>query len=598
MDLGENGLAAFGLIASSIIAIVANSLLLVVFCRRRGLRTISNRFVINLLFANVVSSVLLLPTFILDSHLLDNSSTAIFTQSHLEQANFTTPNNDHNDNTIVFASQQEDTAVIQSPSKGITIVEERSQEEIIIDSPLQVIESTVNYTLTLRSQFNSQDDILCFLSEFVVTFACTACIFSVLLIGVDQYFAVLHPLRYQSYINKSRSVLLVLLTWFVAVLFGVGSALTDANVHYFRSCQSRQYLSTWTVAFAVFYLIVAIIVPFVTICDIYVCIYSAAHKNSARVRKVTSMNFPIATATTASTLKKTHSAPNFSQFEAEALAATPEVHLRDPLHLLRVKICRTSSDRLAVGGESAVACRKDLLGGSRNLLGQIRHKLSNASVFRYREESRTAKISLLVIFMVLLCYGPYGVSLLLNAMKASKVTIFRFNSLSLILLISSNIISPFLFAYRNRRIQRELAKFLRIIPQSSLRRKRRNCDRLPNIVIQRNSEGCNAPASVVNHNNLAGAYPNESPNFGEVTEPFLGDTAICDNSNSINNVVNVETDLFEANAPVQKRSILKRVCSSKSWNYKKCSFITVPDSCLDARGSFSSASTQVSTEEC
>lgn len=590
MDLGENVLAAFGLIASSIIAIVANSLLLVVFCRRRGLRTISNRFVINLLLANVLSSVLLLPTFILDSHLLDTTSTAIFTQSHLEQSNFSTPNND---NTIVFASQQKDTEVIQSSSKGITIVEE-SQEEIIIDSPLQVIESTVNYTLTFRSQFNSQDDVLCFVSEFVVTFACTACIFSVLLIGVDQYFAVLHPLRYQSYINKTRSLLLVLLTWFVSVLFGVGSALTDANVHYFRSCQNRQYLSTWTVVFAVFYLIVAIIVPFVTICDIYVCIYSAAHKNSARVRKVTSMNFPISTATTASNLKKTHSAPNFSQYEAEALAATPEVYLRDPLHLLRVKVCRTSSDRLGVG-ESTVACRKDLLGGSRNLLGQIRHKLSNASVFRYREESRTAKISLLVIFMVLLCYGPYGVSLVLNAMKASKITIFRFNTLSLILLMASNIISPFLFAYRNRRIQRELAKFLRIIPQNSLRRKQRNP--LPNIVIQRNSEG-NTPS--VNYNNIAGTYPNEAPNFGEVTEPFLVDN-ICDNSNNIsnsNNVVNVETDLFEANAPVQKRSILKRVCSSKSWNYKKCSFITVPDSCLDARGSFSSASTQVSTEEC
>ncbi|XP_013141889.1 PREDICTED: uncharacterized protein LOC106105938 [Papilio polytes] len=49
------------LLALFIVSTAANSLALLVFCRRPGLRTISNRFVINLLATNLLTTCLLAP---------------------------------------------------------------------------------------------------------------------------------------------------------------------------------------------------------------------------------------------------------------------------------------------------------------------------------------------------------------------------------------------------------------------------------------------------------------------------------------------------------------------------------------------------------
>lgn len=86
----------------------------------------------------------------------------------------------------------------------------------------------------------------------------------------------------------------------------------------------------------------------------------------------------------------------------------------------------------------------------------IRHRLSNASsIFKYREESRAARISILVVIMFLVSYFPYGMLVLLQG----RVTFIANSSLfGVLFLLIANMSSPFIFAYRNRRVRRGVCR--------------------------------------------------------------------------------------------------------------------------------------------
>ncbi|XP_031621094.1 uncharacterized protein LOC116339389 [Contarinia nasturtii] len=86
----------------------------------------------------------------------------------------------------------------------------------------------------------------------------------------------------------------------------------------------------------------------------------------------------------------------------------------------------------------------------------IRHRLSNASsIFKYREESRAARISILVVIMFLFSYFPYGLLVLLQG----RATFFANSScLGVLFLLIANLFSPFIFAYRNRRVRRGVCR--------------------------------------------------------------------------------------------------------------------------------------------
>lgn len=241
-------------------------------------------------------------------------------------------------------------------------------------------------------------------------------------------------------------------------------------------------------------------------------------------------------------LPKVHSAPNFFNIDREQSFKVDNSDVEG--QKMRTKVVRTCSDRIA-----------------NSFINNLRHKISNASVFRYREETRAAKISVLVILMVLVCYIPYGLTLILSSECIRVNSSQIFNYLSLILLVFSNILSPFLFGYRNKRVKREICKMFGLLPKQGIPFGER-------------------PKRVV-----------ESDAIGEplgAAEPFIQKDCV------------VPEVIVTCKPENERKSILKRVCNSSSWSsYKKCNFITVPDSCIsgEARGSFSSASTQISTEE-
>jgi hypothetical protein len=249
MEADTHWLIGAGLVTSSVIAIAANAFLLLIFCRRRGLRTVPNRFVINLLITNLLSSVLLIPLLIVDQSapspepLQSNETVEI---SHL------------------FFREE--------------LIDNSTDLEII-----ETNESLLSLTYVNSTASPSRDDrTLCYAAQASTSFVCTASILGILLIGVNQYFGVIHSLRYHFYINKCRSMFLILSAWLVAAVFGVLSSATDSDSSLWVMCRGRppnsrtvQVLNT---VYAVTYCAAVILVPFVAVCVIYVCIYAAAHK--------------------------------------------------------------------------------------------------------------------------------------------------------------------------------------------------------------------------------------------------------------------------------------------------------------------------------
>lgn len=103
----------------------------------------------------------------------------------------------------------------------------------------------------------------------------------------------------------------------------------------------------------------------------------------------------------------------------------------------------------------------------------IRHRLSNASsLFKYREESRAARISILVVIMFLVSYLPYGLLVLLQGRVIRNFP--HSTQLAVFMILLANITSPFIFAYRNKRVRRGVVRLFGLDARSRERRMQRN----------------------------------------------------------------------------------------------------------------------------
>lgn len=431
---------------------------------------------------------------------------------------------------------------------------------------------------------------LCYLSEGSTSLVCTASILSILLIAIDQYFAVTHPLRYHAFIDKVKSVALLATTWLLSLLFGLLGSFVQTETSVWNFCAKTGPQSNFQFAYNIFYsftyLTLVILVPFLVICVIYGCIYCAAHKNSERMRKSnsgssnTNLEAYIQIPVDDNRLKvKVNSsddvvrAANTEELNSE-IPKLPKVKSAPNFANLDKKLNTLQVTKFSGDGICPKVNHANSLRSNASFINSLKTKISNASLFKYREETRAAKISILVIFMVLICYVPYGLTLIINtnlhSQKLQDISKYShyLNCISLSLLVSANLLSPFLFAYRNRRIQRELRRLFGLLPR------RGNRDELC-------LQNANRPRSCI--------FKQERHKDIEFTlnEPFLARTTIPE----VVVTCKVETE---------KKSILKRVCSKgKTWGSgKRCNFISVPE-CLSAecRCSFSSASTQVSSEE-
>lgn len=541
--------------------LVTNATVLLVFYRRPGLRTLSNRFVLNLVATNLSACLVFLPLAAADS---------------------------------------------------------------VLSRPLPA---------------------LCSAGRAAAAATCAASVLGVLLIALDQYCAVVDPLHYHSRINKLRSAAMMVTAWSVALVFGAlagivpvedssGSSLwqaclyrqarstsntnaTDTNstttVEEPQPEQERTDYSLYREAFAACYAIFIFAIPFSGIAWIYLCIYSAAHSNSKRTRltgsgpvasssQVTSQLSaadpsvdvqvadcqPLASVAEEGSSCDLQQQPTTITFSVSAAPASEDNAAL--LQQVTVMVTPPSSPQKTTGPPSCqsspapstpLSRAASVRSTSSSIVTSLKHRISNASVFRYREETRAARVSALVVVMALFCWFPYVAALLLHsgllvALPTGGVPHYV-DAISLTMLAAGTVASPFLFALRSRRVQREVRRIFGL-PRPSEAGSGTATSR-------RKAPTLRCPPSVQVHH---AQQTHLTANYSHVSLDVMASLA------------EGETDSLSKDG---SSSVLQSLLSKTKWGTKQpkcrtmlCDFVPVPDAALSVdtcRSSFSSgASTQ------
>ena len=323
-------LATIGLVFLA--STVVNVSLLLVFVRKASLRTTSNRFVINLLVANMVSVVVLLPLVALDRV-----------------------------------------------------------------APLSLHQ--------------------CLLSMGVSQGVASLSLLSTLLVGWDQYLAVLRPLRYHHHMTRTIATILITTVWITTILTASSTSLLPTSSPLWRCCPSPSYpLPPLTLFLSLLLLLLTFFLPALCLVVIYLRIYSEAHTSSERTRR-NSLN----------------PASSENIYNIANMAVVP------------LSLCQ---DKQRASLLSSPSLRSSL---SRS----FRHRVSNASQLMRREEGKTARVYLASISSILLCWGPLYTSSSLPGVPPLPPWC---PPLILLLALLYSLISPFLFAWRHRKIRVEVCR--------------------------------------------------------------------------------------------------------------------------------------------
>ncbi|OWR55028.1 probable G-protein coupled receptor No9 [Danaus plexippus] len=378
-----------------LVSTASNSLALLVFCRRPGLRTISNRFVINLLATNLVTTSLLAPA--------------------------------------------------------------------------------------LSGEYFAREGGNWIEAGDVAASACSlAALLAVMLIALDQHHAITDPLRCHTRLLQRRPAALCAATWLAAGLAATIRATIVVFHHYYPQELIVQRVE---LSYYVVYFIAGVLPPVATVCVMYTRIYRAARSSGLRAR-----------AHGASALQLHEPAINLPDLVEEGEGLTLKIDAPDnvaesnrkfgPFLLPPERPARCPSvaslRNARKEGKSSEDLRKCLPSVSSapslaapllsvpprpiatpscSRISSIRCRISNASLFRYREESRAARVGLLTGALVML-HLPHALAAFVSAVVPGLAVSVRTPALALLLLASA--VSPFLFALRSRRVQREARRmFLR-----------------------------------------------------------------------------------------------------------------------------------------
>lgn len=116
---------------------------------------------------------------------------------------------------------------------------------------------------------------------------------------------------------------------------------------------------------------------------------------------------------------------------------------------------------------SPVSRASSLRSTSSFIVSNLRHRLSNAGLFRYREQARAARVSALVVVMALICWFPlfllYALQAGISVVTGAEPHVPALaNTASIALLLVSTVASPALFAFRNRKIRKEIKRTFKL----------------------------------------------------------------------------------------------------------------------------------------
>ncbi|KAG0721463.1 Alpha-1B adrenergic receptor [Chionoecetes opilio] len=239
-----------------------------------------------------------------------------------------------------------------------------------------------------------------------------ASVFATLLIAVDRFCAITDPLHYHMLVTRPKSVLMVAAGWALAAALAATAALGDLSDKPWQVCgpPGAHHGAPWNYrsCFVAANLVLCFAAPVVLLVWIYTHIYLAAQQNSERTRR--------------------------NSLCGATLDAVS--HSRGP--------SRTPSTRST----------------SSQIVSSLRHRISNASLFLHKEESRAAKISVVVIVLVFVCWLPFHAAALLHTPLLQVWLPRPAWSVVMIMALSNTALSPYVYLYRSRRIQREVRRLL------------------------------------------------------------------------------------------------------------------------------------------
>ncbi|KAI8441957.1 hypothetical protein MSG28_005629 [Choristoneura fumiferana] len=316
--------------------------------------------------------------------------------------------------------------------------------------------------------------------------ACSlAALLAVTLIALDQHHAVTDPLRCHTRLLQRRPVVLCAATWLAAAsAAAVRAAIAVVRLFY----PLEPAVQGVELAYSVVYLIVGILAPAAVVCVMYARIYRAARSSGLRAR-----------AHGASALQLHEPPTNLPDLIEESEGLTLKIDVPEnsaddadrkfgPFLLppdqprrcpsvaslrntrkdgksnedLRKGLPAVSSAPLLAAPLLAVQPRTPIPSTNGSRITSFRCRISNASLFRYREESRAARVGILTGALVML-HIPHAITAVVSAVSPGLADYARTPALALLVLSAAA--SPFLFALRSRRVQREARRLL--LPEKS-----------------------------------------------------------------------------------------------------------------------------------
>lgn len=581
------------------ISALVNVLALAAFWATPSLRTTSNRFVINLLLANLIACIILAPTFFLNAL---NDDVGIETDQTKTKTTTTTiiQNITECGNSSCFSEQE------------ISIISEIEQET------LEEADEEFIVNFMKKTDFNK---IRCWGLDVAAAIGSL----SVLLVVGDTWCAVTDPLRYHSRISSLKAWGFIAAIWFLGIIFGIGSAFRINKQYFFdgnSSIINEIPEELYNQIYSTTYFIIIILIPFGLVCCMYWRIFAEARDNGLRMRQNGSS--PLLQ----SSLNLTHSGVQQQYIQQQQqqstnnggltmnidkqyilesctrplLFATP-TRLSNPNQLeipklqsdrnqnILLTISETNHNKEIRRNHSArhlflldsptgelntdlrhVQSTPDLNKKIQSLdvnsgpiqplpsihvppkalsyMTSIRHRLSNASsLFKYREESRAARISILVVIMFLLSYLPYGILIILQE-RLIHLTPSTQALISIFTVLLANLSSPFIFAYRNKRVLRAIKRILGLNHNKTNERFEKN-----------RSGTCRTTIAKVKRS------VSKASTYSVNSNRYL--TPNCANSNFKNTfILEIEkcTD-DESSFEESSKSFLKRICdTSRKWD--------------------------------
>ena len=105
-------------------------------------------------------------------------------------------------------------------------------------------------------------------------------------------------------------------------------------------------------------------------------------------------------------------------------------------------------------------------------MSELRSKLSNASTLLplYRDDTRAASVTVLIVMVVGVTWTPHITNIIMTSIILHHPPSWLYH-LSVAMLSFYSVLSPVIFAFRSRRVQRDVRRVLRIKPRLSKHQK-------------------------------------------------------------------------------------------------------------------------------